>query len=492
MTLKTHWFRFLLLPLLVLGANAEQSLKLSGLIRDNMVLQRETEAPIWGWAEAGEKVEVTGSWDKKSIAALADADGKWTAILKTPKAGGPFEIRVKGVAKEIDLKNVLSGEVWICGGQSNMQWKMRGFGLEQFADDVKKADYPEIRLCTLPQILALEPQDDTNAPWQVCNPQTVLNFSAVGYFFGSQLHQELGVPIGLISSNMGGSAAEAWISEGTLREKFPIFSGTLDTYATKAGKSGAVVKRGAPEFKGFGNQSPALLYNGMIAPLAPFAMKGVIWYQGESNVKEPMQYRSLFPAVIEEWRSQWKQGDFPFYFVQIAPFLYKGNPYPAALLREAQTMALSVPETGMAVTMDIGEANNIHPKEKKPVGERLARLALARTYGQSELVDSGPMFREFKVEGDKIRLGFDHVGGGLTTNDEKPLTHFTIAGDDKVFHPADATFDRDTILVSSAKVRDPKAVRFGWGNTDDTNFVNEEGLPSPSFRTDDWPIEPAH
>ncbi|MDP4625964.1 MAG: hypothetical protein NWT08_12585 [Akkermansiaceae bacterium] len=489
MTNPLRLFRFLLIPLLAIAANG-QTLRVSGLFSDNMVLQRETEAPVWGWADPGEKVVVTGSWNKKSVDAVAADDGKWTATLETPKAGGPYEIKVKSVDKEISLKNILCGDVWICGGQSNMQWKMRGFGLEQFAEDVKKANYPEIRFCTLPQTLALEPQPDTKAPWKVCNPKTVLDFSAVGYFFGSRIHQEIGVPIGLISSNKGGSSAQAWIREQTLREKFPVFSGTLDTYPAKSKKAGALVNPKSPEHKGLNVQSPSLLYNSMIEPLAPFAMKGVIWYQGESNMEDPIQYRILFPAVIEEWRSLWKQGDFPFYFVQIAPFQYKGSKYPAALLREAQTMSLSVPKTGMAVTMDVGAADNIHPKEKKPVGERLALLALARTYGKSEIVDSGPMYREMKVEGDQIRLGFDHSDGGLTTDDEKELRHFTIAGSDKVFHPATATIDRNTVVVGSDKVSHPKAVRFGWGNADDTNFINKEGLPSPSFRTDDWPFQP--
>lgn len=490
MTVRFAFLRVLLFSSLTLGAHAEQALKLSGLFRDNMVLQRETKAPVWGWANPGEKIEVTGSWNRKSVQAKAGADGKWTAALDTPKAGGPFEIEVKGESKEITLKNVLSGEVWICGGQSNMQWKMRGFGLQHFAEDVAKAKYPEIRLCTLPQTLALEPQTDTNAPWQVCNPNTVLNFSAIGYFFGSRLHQELGVPIGLISANKGGSGAEAWISEQTLRKQFPVFSATLDSYEQKIEKAGAVVNPKSPEHKGLNVRSPSVLYNGIMEPLIPFAMSGVIWYQGESNVTEPIQYRTLFPAVIEEWRNLWDQGDFPFFFVQIAPFKYKGNKYPAALLREAQTMSLSVEETGMAVTMDIGETDNIHPKEKKPVGERLARLALARTYQMPNIIDSGPMFRKMKIEGDQIRLGFDFVAKGLTTDDGEDLRHFTIAGSDKVFHPATATIDRDTILVRCDKVTNPKAVRFGWGNADDTNLVNSEGLPTPSFRTDDWPFKP--
>ena len=490
--MKTH--RLLLLQLIFLslasGLHAEQDLKLSGLFRNNMVIQRETKAPIWGWAVPDEEIVVTGSWNRKAVRTTTGADGRWTAILDTPEAGGPHKIQVKGESESKTLSNVLSGEVWICGGQSNMHWKMRGFGLKHFADDVEKAQKPQIRLCTIPQSYSLEPQPDTKATWAVCNPNTVLNFSAVGYFFGARLHEELGVPIGLISSSKGGSTAEAWISAPTLRKKFPAFSRKLDTYEPILKKTGPLINSKLPEHKGLNQSSPSLLYNGMIEPLVPFAIRGVIWYQGESNVDNPIQYQTLFPTVIEEWRTAWKQGDFPFYFVQIAPFEYKRAKYPAALLREAQTMALSVPETGMAVTMDIGQVDNIHPKRKKPVGERLARLALARTYQESDIVDSGPMFREMEINRDEAQLSFDFVSDGLKTNDGKKPRHFTIAGSNKVFHPAVATLEGDTVLVSSEKVNKPVAVRFAWGNADDVNLVNSEGLPSPSFRTDDWPIKP--
>ena len=483
-------FSILLFSLLTQGLHAEQALKLSGLFKDNMVLQRETKAPIWGWANPNEVIVVRSTWNGKSVRTTTGADGKWTAILETPQAGGPHEIQISGGSENITLKNVLSGEVWICGGQSNMHWKMRGFGLEQFADDIKKANHPEIRLCTIPQSFALEPQADTNTSWKVCDPKTVLDFSAVGYFFGARLHQKLGVPIGLISSSKGGSTAEAWISESTLRRKFPVFSTTLKTYEPILQKTGPLVDSKLPEHKGLNQKSPSLLYNGMIEPLVPFAMKGVIWYQGESNVDKPIQYRTLFSTVIEEWRSAWKQGDFPFYFVQIAPYQYKGTKLPAALLREAQTMALSVPETGMAVTMDIGQIDNIHPKEKKPVGERLARLALSRTYEEPNIVDSSPMFRKMRIGDGQARLSFDFASKGLRTDDGEELRHFTIAGANKIFHPASAAIEGNTVLVSSDQVPDPKAVRFGWGNADDTNLVNSAGLPSPSFRTDTWPIEP--
>ncbi|MGJ8653142.1 MAG: sialate O-acetylesterase [Opitutaceae bacterium] len=468
---------------------ADQALKLAGIFGDQMVLQQNTDAAIWGQGTAGETVKITSSWNRRSVVeAKVDGDGKWRTRIRTPKAGGPFQIEVMSGDEAIQLQNVLSGEVWICSGQSNMQWKLRGFGVDHFKEEVQKAKYPQIRFCAVPQVLALEPQEDVKAKWSTCNPQTALNFSAVAYFFGSRLHQELDVPIGLISTNWGGSSVEAWTSSEVLEKELSDYVGKTKNYTKWHEESGLTyTKKELP--KGLNQRSPTVLYNHMIQPLIPFSFRGVIWYQGESNVDEPVAYRSLFPAMINDWRARWGQGDFPFYYVQIAPFAYKQNKIPAAFLREAQTMALSVPNTGMISTMDIGEVNDIHPKPKKPVGERLARLALARDYGRTDLVDSGPHYKVHRVERSQIRLGFESVGGGLTTSDGGELTDFTIAGKDQVFHPATAAIDGITVLVRSDEVPNPVAVRFGWGNADSTNFTNKEGLPAPSFRTDDWPIK---
>ena len=297
------------------------------------------------------------------------------------------------------------------------------------------------------------------------------------------------VPIGLISTNWGGSSAEAWVSPTVLAEEFPEFKIVTDDYDRIAKEAGTHFPRQQKEKpKGLNQRSPAVLYNAMIQPVLPYSIRGVVWYQGESNVEHAEQYQRLFPALIRDWRSRWGTGDFPFYYVQIAPFIYKSIPGQAAFLREAQLMALSEPNTGMVVTMDIGAANNIHPKMKKPVGERLARLALARDYGKKELVDSGPIYESFNVEKDKIRLSFSSVGGGLATRDEKSLSHFTIAGVDKKFVPAKAVIDGQTVVVGSKAVVDPVAVRYGWGNADMPNFSNKAGLPASSFRTDDWQI----
>ncbi|MFG0263914.1 MAG: sialate O-acetylesterase [Rhodopirellula sp. JB055] len=466
------------------------ALQLSGMFGDRMVFQRETNAPIWGAAEPNASVTLTPSWSNETVQAIANSDGKWQARLKTPRAGGPFQIRIASGDETVQLTDVLVGEVWICSGQSNMQWKMRGFGVDHFKEDVVKAKHPQIRFCDVPQILSLEGQDDVQAKWSTCSPQTVLNFSAVGYFFGSRLHQELDVPIGLISTNWGGTPAEAWVSPEVLKRDFPEFKAMFAINEKVANEVGITFRRGQKMPAGLNNRNPSVLYNSMIRPLIPFSFRGVIWYQGESNVKQPEQYQTLFPAMIRDWRSRWGAGDFPFYFVQIAPFAYKREPISAAFLREAQTMALSEPNTGMVVMMDIGDPTNIHPKNKKPVGERLAGLALSREYGRQDIVDSGPLFQSHEVEGESIRLHFQHVGGGLTTSDGKSPSHFSIAGADQKFVAADAEIDGDTIVVHSDAVTEPVAVRYAWGSGDTPNLSNQNGLPASSFRSDDWPIVP--
>lgn len=465
------------------------SLGLSGIFKNHMVFQRECDAVVWGTASPGATVSVAPSWSTELSRATADANGDWRTTIKTPKAGGPFEVDVKCGGEALRLTDVLVGEVWICSGQSNMQWKLRGFGVDHFKEDVQKARYPEIRFCDVPQVIALRGQDDVDASWTVCTPQTALAFSAVAYFFGSRLHQELDVPIGLISTNWGGSSAEAWVSPEVLKKDFPDFNAQYARNAKISKQTGLLFTRGKKPPKGLNQRNPSVLYNSMIRPLIPFAFRGVIWYQGESNVKNPMQYRTLFPALIRDWRGRWGQGDFPFYFVQIAPFAYKSEPLSAAFLREAQEMALSEKNTGMVVTMDIGNPTNIHPKQKKPVGERLAMLALKHDYGQSDRIASGPRYASHTVESQAIRLRFTQIGSGLISRDEHPLTHFTIAGADKKFVKAKAVVERDTILVSSDKVKAPVAVRFAWDSGDTPNLCNRDGLPASSFRTDDWPIQ---
>lgn len=473
---------------LLANAGAEE-LRVAGIFGDRMVLQRETDAPIWGWGEAGTRVEIFPSWQSKAVETSVDAKGRWKASLATPKAGGPFEITVQSAGSKIAFKDVLVGEVWVCSGQSNMQWKLRGFGVDHWAEDLKKANRPELRYLNVPQALAFAPQEDMKASWVTSTPRSVLPLSAVAYFFAARLHEELDMPIGIISTSWGGSTAEAWISEGVLREKFPEFNDVFATYPDASKISGALSRGDKAIPKGINQQSPAVVSNTMIEPLLPYAIRGVTWYQGESNIKKPQQYRSLFPAVIEDWRERWDRSaeELPFYYVQIAPFKYQNEPLPAALLREAQLEALSVPNTGMVVTMDVGEKDNIHPKAKKPVGERLARLALARTYGK-KIVDCGPVYQKYQVDGNTVKLMFSEIGSGLRSLDGEELRHFTAAGADKFFHPAKAVIKGDEVWVRSDKVVQPIAVRFGWGNADHTNLGNADGFPTSSFRTDEWPI----
>ena len=493
-----------LLLLLTLASVTFGDVKLPSVISSNMVLQQKSKVAIWGWADPGEKVSISTSW-KKTARATTGKDGKWLAKIQTPKAGGPYTVAIKG-NNTITLENVLIGEVWVCSGQSNMQWSLNK------TDDAEKyiaaANFPKMRLFYVTRTVAGEPQEDCEGNWAECSPETVARFSAVAYYFGRKLYEELDVPIGLIHSSWGGTPAEAWTRKEYL-EKDAVLTPILERHklkienlpnakkwfpkryekwqqqAEEAKAKGKRVPR-APEKPTERNQrDPSSLYNGMIAPLIPYGIKGAIWYQGEANVIRSWQYRKLFPTMITNWRKDWKQGNFPFYYVQLAPFNY-GEERPSEELREAQFMTLSLTNTGMAVTMDIGDPKDIHPKNKLDVGKRLALWALAKDYGKKKLVYSGPLYKSKKIERDKIRLSFNHVGSGLISTGGE-LTHFTIAGSDKEFVDAKAIIDGKTIVVSSDAVKKPVAARFGWSNAAEPNLFNKEGLPASSFRTDDWP-----
>jgi len=658
MTARTS--SFLALCFIVLFAIASSAeIRLPAVIGDHMVLQRETKAPLWGWANPDEKILLQGSWMRSPVKTVADEDGRWTARLKTPGAGGPFSITLQG-ENTITLNNVLIGEVWICSGQSNMEWPLAWSA--DAKNEIAAAEHPNIRLFTVKKAIAVKPRNDCEGAWAPCSPQTVEMFSAIGYYFGRELQRELKVPIGLINLSYGGSTAEAWMREKTLRrdadfapilerlERAVAFETDKERFqkdyeaqlaawwkaAEKADsiRDSALADRdtkslsesgwqtmqipqnfeegGVGDFDGavwflkaveipktwtgkaltleFGpiddldsvwlngkkvggveaggrwwtarqyeipaaavrpgrnviavrvvdtggpggllgkpeqlrlrlsaeEQPPGIslagewfyktsfeismlpplpqppsgpnlhtattLYNAMVVPVLPYGIRGVIWYQGESNVARAYQYRKLFPAMIKDWRDFWAQGRLPFYFVQIAPYAY-GRNAGTPELREAQTLTLSVPNTGMAVTMDIGNPSNIHPTNKVDVGKRLALWALAKTYGRGELVYSGPLYKRMKVEGDKIRLSFNHVGGGLMTGGKK-LTHFTIAGKDRQFLEAEAVIEGDTVVVWRKGLARPVAVRYGWSDIAEPNLFNQEGLPASPFRTDNWP-----
>jgi sialate O-acetylesterase len=455
-----------LLGSVLLFAPARADVKLPAVFGDHMVLQQQAKLPVWGTADAGE--EVTVSIGDRSASAKADENGRWKVTLDALDAGGPLQMTIKG-NNEIVIKDVLVGEVWVCSGQSNMQWSVAQSANPE--EEIANAKHPQIRLLQVARKVANEPQSDIQGHWQVCSPETAAGFSAVGYFFGRKLQEELGVPVGLVNSSWGGTIAEAWTSRPTLESD--------DDFAE-------ILKR-AENFNASNPNQASVLWNGMIAPIVPFAIRGAIWYQGESNVDRAEQYAELFPAMITDWRENWEQGDFPFYFVQLAPYRY-GNKDPRAMaeLRESQMAALELPNTGMAATVDIGNVKDIHPKNKQEVGRRLALAALAETYGQDDLVYSGPIYQKAEKQGDKIRIHFEHVGGGLVTRDGKAPSDFTIAGEDGEFVPAEATIDGDTVIVSSDQVKSPAAVRFAWRDDAEPNLMNKDGLPATPFRTDEF------
>lgn len=651
-------------------------MKLAAIFSDNMVFQHGIKVPVWGWAQPGDRITVAFGSQKKS--AVAQKDGRWTIVLnplKISSVPGTMTVSSKIGNRKLAIGNVLVGDVWVCSGQSNMEWVVNNSN--NSAKEIAAANYPNIRLFSVPHVADLHPKQDIVGAWNCCSPETVGGFSAVAYFFGREIHRKTGIPLGLINTSWGGTCAETWTSREAMAsdpffskvlceyeyaisnpdkaqqetlakqkewaEKYDIkdtvnagetkgwqnpdtdtskwkemelprnwqsaghehsgifwFRRIVDIPADWEGKEltlslgaldksdvsyfngvrigsitmqqrpdawctprvykipGTLVKAGhnliavrvfsniyhggfigtpsqmrlfpsddkkaeaislagiwkydleanfglvppaPPPPLGNGNQnSPYMLYNNMIKPLLPFGIKGAIWYQGCSNVDRAKQYRKLFPLMIKSWRKSWKQGNFPFYFVQLANYQpYKHLPEEStwAELREAQTMTLSLPNTGMAVIIDVGEANDIHPRNKQDVGLRLALASLAKDYGYKNMVYSGPLYKSMKVEGNKIRIKFDHVGGGLVVHGKK-LEGFSIAGNDpsspkgssaagKKFIWADAAIEGNTVVVSSPKISKPVAVRYGWAENPSCNLYNSSDLPASPFRTDDWP-----
>ncbi len=627
------------------------SLKLPAILGDHMVLQQHAFARIWGWTEPGGDVKVSTSWNGLTYSTAADDQGNWQVKVVTGEAGGPYTITIEGDITVV-LEDILLGEVWVCSGQSNMEWPLSR--AETAKSEIPLSNYPGIRLFTVKKHIAPRPVDDVEGAWEACGPESSPGFSAVGYFFGRDLHRTLGVPIGLIHTSWGGTPSESWTSREML-ETFGDFDEQLDKLYNSSDEEVARAEREAdrmeaeiasqidfdnPDNTGYregwmnadyddgtwdsmecpaewsslekigmlegvvwmrtniripgswtgkalmlklgpvdemdvtwingvevgsskvvanwnvdrvyevpasavssqelqlsirivntsaqggifgkveqlkiypkGDQdadpvllagnwkyqiayrfpritrpnnshTPSVLYNGMIYPIKNLAIRGAIWYQGESNQDRAIQYRTIFPGMIQDWRNAWKQGDFPFYFVQLAPYRY-ATEHTSAELREAQFMTLSkLRNTGMAVTLDIGNPDDIHPTNKRDVGHRLALWALAKDYGQ-DLVYSGPLYRAQTVEGATIRIHFDHADGGLEARGGD-LTHFEIAGEDQVYHPARAVIDGENVVVSSSQVPEPVAVRYAWSNTAEPNLFNAEGLPASSFCTDSW------
>ncbi|MCX6850792.1 MAG: sialate O-acetylesterase [Verrucomicrobia bacterium] len=511
-----------LLTLLAVSARAE--LKLPAIIGDNMVLQQKQANPVWGWDAPGTEVTVTFAGQTKT--AKAGADGKWTVKLDAvPANAKPATITIKGSSTK-ELKNVLVGEVWICSGQSNM-----GFNLSSVWDadlDIAQAKFPQIRLISVPQVGTQEIQDDFKGQWEECSPTNAGQFTAVGYHFGRVLHEMLGVPVGLIDNAWGGSACEAWVKRDVL-EKDPRFASIIARWkqiestftqeafdkqvadhkvkaaawgkaraeAVKAGEVYSVPAPRAPQNPLTGQGRPGNLYAGVLHPTIGYGIKGVIWYQGESNASRAKEYGELFPFMIDYWRKEWQQGDFPFYWVQLADFKpYQTEPVESdwAELREAQTRTMSkLPKTGQCVITDLGEANDIHPKNKRDVAERLARWALVNDYGQ-KLPYRSPEIKDAKFDGGKALLTFDYAPQGLRTIDTDEVKGFMICGEDKKWVWAKASIiggskkGTNQIEVSADGITKPVAVRYAWADNPVCNVYSAEGLPVTPFRTDDFPM----
>ncbi len=454
---------------LVLGfaAVTDADVKVPALFSDHMVLQQGMDAPVWGTADAGE--DVTVSIADQKVTARADDAGKWKVRLKPVKTSEPAELTIEGKNK-ISIKDVIAGEVWVASGQSNMEWSAGQGSIS--AADVSSANYPNIRVFTVKKATKLEPTTELAGNWVVCTPQTVNSFTAVGYFFGRELHAALKVPVGIIHTSWGGTPAEAWTTREALQN-----NSQLAHYVPKIKEEPG---------KGVGPHTPSSLYNGMIAPLVPYGIKGAIWYQGESNASRGMEYRSLLPAMIESWRKAWGQGDFPFGIVQLANFT-EVLPQPGdsqwAELREAQSMTAAQPNNGLAVAIDIGDAKDIHPRNKLDVGKRLSVWALAKVYGK-DVPSSGPTYESHAIEGSAVKIKFANVFGGLEFKGGDALKGFAITGEDGKWVWADAKIEGDSVIVSSAQVAAPKAVRYAWANNPVCNLYNKAGLPAVPFRTD--------
>lgn len=524
--MKTSCILSAFIMALTLSPTVWAEVKPNPLFSDGAVLQQNASVPVWGKAKDGEIVTVEFDGEKATTTAK---DGKWMVKLKPHKAGGPFTLTIAG-ENTVTVKNVLVGEVWLCSGQSNMEFPFHYAA--NMATEKPMASYPNLRKFRVTRKAALQPLEEVTGQWVECSPNTVESFSAVAYFFGRDIHKATGFPVGLIESMWGQTGAQSWTSCSGL-EKDQELHGYVETLKTLVNNSDQANQKYPQELADYeanlkqwkesvgnpyeqalktwaaeneinktagnpltpkpklsapkpqpprvpdgGEQTPSSLYNGMIAPIIPYAIKGTIWYQGEANAGKPAEYKTLFPRMIADWREKWAQGEFPFLFVQIAPHVHMGPE-----LREAQLLTWKkTPGTAMAVTTDVGQADDIHPRQKEPVGARLALAARALAYGE-KIEYSGPEFDSMKVDQNQVILSFKHLGTGLMAKDGV-LKGFTIAGADQKFVDAKAEISGDTVVVTSDQVPAPLAVRYGWSNVPDVNLYNKEGLPASPFRTD--------
>jgi len=467
--------------LIAVAARLVRALQMPAIFGDHMVLQRNVRAPLWGTGEPGETVTV--QIGARKVSGRVGTDGRWMVRVGPFAGGGPHAVTVTAPSGQIRFQDIAFGEVWIASGQSNMEFPL--VASRSGEAEVRSAANRDLRLFVVAKAALEAPASDCKGSWSVCSPESARGFSAVAYFFGRALHRRLQVPIGLIETAWGGTPAESWTARKWLEED-PILSPML----ARIPPPGQTTKPDNPAKPAWDAWTPTSLYNGMIAPIAPYAAAGAIWYQGESNAGRAYQYRTLFPAMIRCWREAFGQPRLAFVWVQLANFM-KRNPEPGdsawAELREAQTMTLSLPDTGQAVAIEIGDANDIHPRNKQDVGMRLALQAQALAYGDRDLVVSGPMYKAMSVRGAAVTLSFTSVGGGLVSRDGLPLTGFAVAGSDRKFHWADARIVGDTVVVTSQAVAAPVAVRYAWADNPECNLANASGLPACPFRTDNWP-----
>ena len=484
----------LLLIILFTSCSSEKSsdLKLMDLFSDGMVLQQKSKTKIWGISNENTTINIESSWGVKS-STEADANGNWITEIDTPKAGGPYSMKITDGIKTKEIKDILIGEVWFASGQSNMEMSLEGYlpaePIDNADQEILNSLNDNIRMFTVTNNVTLSKIDTVGGKWLKSNPKNSRYFSATGYFFAKKLQKDLGIPIGIISSNWGGTPAESWVSEEKLRT-LKDFDKDIDALYKRyenfqnqpvpLDKNKGNVKDANP--KGCCLSLPVVLYNAMVNPIINYKIAGVIWYQGESNVPRAKQYQKLFPLMINDWRNKWGY-QFPFYFVQLAPFKYDGESKDKlAELRDAQRLTLKLPKTGMAVTLDnTKDFHLIHPTNKESVGLRLAYIALNRKYNK-EIVDSGPLYKSKLINKNKITIEFDYVGSGLTKKGDK-LLEFEIAGKNKKFIKANAQIKNNKVLVWNNKISNPKYVRYGWKDTSTASLFNKEGLPASSFNS---------
>ncbi len=448
----------------------QAQLRLPAIISSGMVLQQNDSVALWGWAGPGDKVMVVTSWNNHTDSTVTNNGARWKLKVKTPGAGGPFTVTITSHTS-IQLQNVLIGEVWVCSGQSNMEWSYNN-GEKDTRMELRTSANSNIHFFQVPKSTAETPQDDVKAQWANCDSNTLKGFSAVGYFFGKRLQQQLNVPIGLINTSWGGTPAEVWTPEALVQN-----DEQLKTAAAKLVPAA------------WWPQQPGYTYNAMVAPFTAYDIAGAIWYQGESNTNTNDSYGKLFTTMIDAWRAAWKK-DLPFYYVQIAPYKY-GNNNIGALLQEAQTKTMTHPNVGMVVITDLVDSvTNIHPSHKREVGNRLANWALAETYKKPRIIYRNPEYKSAKVKGNSLIVSFNNAAGGLQVKGNV-IKGFYISGFTENWQPADAKLDKGKIILSNKDIKDPLNIRYGFSNTSIGTVFSAEGLPLIPFRTDSWPVDQA-